>query len=240
MNLLLVDDDVVSRMALLDLAQALQVHHGLPPFHLAEAEDGEAAWHLLEEGLAPVLVLCDVQMPKLSGLDLLKRARSERAFVEQPFVLVTSAADVSTVKQSLSLGVSYYVVKPFATDQARASLDAPFLAILDKACERPRATQARLKITGERLQGYLQAFLGQIAQAQADQDSWRTGEDCKSRLDALSTGCLTLGLWWGAKLVKRLQEDGPRRLTAERLRAALDSLQRIVSWQQAVVQQGAR
>ena len=239
MNLLLVDDDVVSRMALLDLAQALQVHHGLPPLTLVEAEDGEAAWTLLEEGLAPVLVLCDVQMPKLSGLDLLKRARAERSFVEQPFVLVTSAADVSTVRQSLSLGVSYYVVKPFATEAARASLDVPFLAILDKAMERPRATQARLKFTGERLQGYLQAFLTQIAQAQAEQEAWRVSEDCKSRLDALATGCLTLGLWWGAKLAKRLQEEG-RRLGAERLRASLSSLQGIVEWQLEVVRLAAR
>ena len=75
MNLLLVDDDVVSRMALLDLARPCRSIVASAPVTLVEAGTAAKPPGPAGGGLAPVLVLCDVQMPKLSGLDLLKRAR---------------------------------------------------------------------------------------------------------------------------------------------------------------------
>jgi two-component system chemotaxis response regulator CheY len=98
MKALVVDDDIVSRMALMDLLSV----YGL--FDLVEADDGEAAWMLLEGGLRPVICFCDVRMPRMSGIDLLQRIKQHPLLKELPFVLVSSASDRDTVLQAIKLG----------------------------------------------------------------------------------------------------------------------------------------
>ena len=82
MTALVVDDDVVSRMALADLLSGLLSGSGV--FGLAEAEDAEAAWKLLEGGLAPAICFCDVLMPRKSGIDLLARMTLRPALAAVP------------------------------------------------------------------------------------------------------------------------------------------------------------
>src|ERR1700712_3827619 len=102
MKALVVDDDIVSRMALIDLLSVYGI------FELVEAEDGEAAWALFEAGLRPVTCFCAVTMPRMSGIDLLQRMKATPALRELPFVLVSSASDRDTVLQAVRLGAVGY------------------------------------------------------------------------------------------------------------------------------------
>ena len=205
MKALVVDDDIVSRMALMDLLS------GFGAFELVEAEDGEAAWALLQAGLRPVICFCDVRMPRLSGIELLQRLRTVAGLGEMPFVLVSSAADRDTVLQAVKLGAAGYILKPFQVSEARAHLEKIFKSTLDKLAESPPATLKRLNIGPERLIAYLSAFHGQLETGIGDIAALLDADDekgARQRLDTLHTGCVTLGIWHVASRLDLLRKDG--------------------------------
>jgi two-component system chemotaxis response regulator CheY len=189
MKALVVDDDVVSRMALMDLLSA----YG--QFDLVEADDGETAWAQLEAGLRPEICFCDVRMARMSGLDLLQRMKADARTRAVPFVLVSSASDRETVLQAVTLGAVGYILKPLHAAEARAHLDKIFKVTLDKLAEDPLATMARLNIGAARLLAYLAAFSAQLAEARLELGAKGGGAlDARRRVDALHSGCMTLGL----------------------------------------------
>lgn len=85
---------------------------------IVEAEDGEQGLDLLQKHLKAgdpfQLVISDWNMPKLKGLELLKKVRASQEFKDLPFVLLTSEAEREQVTEAVLSGVSQYVVKPFS------------------------------------------------------------------------------------------------------------------------------
>jgi two-component system chemotaxis response regulator CheY len=190
MKVLVVDDDIVSRMVLMHLIDACG------SFDIVEAEDGEDAWQQLAAGLRPAICFCDLRMPRLSGMDLLQRVKADSALDGMPFVMVTSATDSATVDQASGLGVDGYLVKPFKGDEVQVFM-APFATIPAPADETPQASMQRLGISAERLLVYLGGFQSQLTCASADIAALLARGDqqeARVRLDRLHTGCLTLGL----------------------------------------------
>jgi two-component system chemotaxis response regulator CheY len=85
---------------------------------IVEAQDGQEGLQVLDKRLAdgePIqLVISDWNMPKLKGLELLKKVRASAEFKELPFVLLTSEAEREQVTEAVLSGVSQYIVKPFS------------------------------------------------------------------------------------------------------------------------------
>ena len=85
---------------------------------ILEASDGDQALQLLLSNYAagtPIqLVISDWNMPKMTGLELLKQVRASSDWPNLPFVLLTSEAERDQVTEAILAGVSQYVVKPFA------------------------------------------------------------------------------------------------------------------------------
>lgn len=77
---------------------------------VGEASTGAEALRMVDE-LAPDLVLLDIHLPDISGLEVLRRLRGGSAPVD--VLVVTAARDVDTVKESLRGGAVQYIVKPF-------------------------------------------------------------------------------------------------------------------------------
>lgn len=88
-----------------------------------EADDGQKAWAKLNEHTDIGLVVSDWNMPNCSGLDLLKRVRSDARFKNLPFVLLTAEGEVSQVKEALAAGVDNYILKPFTFDSLKEKLE---------------------------------------------------------------------------------------------------------------------
>ena len=63
------------------------------------------------------MVLCDWEMPEMSGLELLTWCRQQDALKALPFIMVTSRGDKENVIQAIQAGVSDYVGKPFTNEQ---------------------------------------------------------------------------------------------------------------------------
>ncbi len=83
-----------------------------------EAGNGEEAWKILNDqksaGSPVELVICDWNMPVLSGLELLKRVRKTPEWAQLPFVLLTSESERDQVTEAILSGVSQYIIKPFS------------------------------------------------------------------------------------------------------------------------------
>ena len=63
------------------------------------------------------LVLCDWEMPEMSGLELLAWCRQQPSMASMPFIMVTSRGDKENVIQAIQAGVSDFVGKPFTNEQ---------------------------------------------------------------------------------------------------------------------------
>jgi two-component system, OmpR family, response regulator len=104
-GILVVEDDR-------DLAEALATILS-SEFSVHVAHDGLAAWQILTEGFAPRLVLLDVMMPKMSGCELLKRVRSNRAMANLAVALLTADKPHVDTCVSCQTQATRILLKPF-------------------------------------------------------------------------------------------------------------------------------
>ena len=85
------------------------------------AQDGRAALDFL--GKAPELVdviVCDWQMPRMTGLELLQQVRT--VYPSMPFMMVTSKADIDSVNAAKKFAVNAYLSKPYSPQQLEQKL----------------------------------------------------------------------------------------------------------------------
>jgi CheY-like chemotaxis protein len=117
---LLVDDD--NNDVVLTLSALAEINFGRNVVVLrdgAEALDflrytGEFARRAVAQ---PAVVLLDIKMPKISGLDVLRTMRSDESLAMIPVVILTSSREECDVMDSYQLGVNAYVVKPVGYDK---------------------------------------------------------------------------------------------------------------------------
>ncbi|GAB4353569.1 MAG: diguanylate cyclase [Gammaproteobacteria bacterium] len=115
MKLLIAEDDLTSRT----LLEAVTRKWGYEP---VTAEDGEAAWELLQRPDAPRLLLLDWEMPKLGGTELCKRLR-DRETTDPPFIiLLTARSETNDIVEGLEAGANDYIAKPFENAELQARL----------------------------------------------------------------------------------------------------------------------
>ncbi len=82
-------------------------------FEVRRASDGDAALREVARRV-PDLVLLDIMMPGISGLEVLERWRSDVATAAIPVVMLTAKAQENDVERGFQLGADDYVVKPFS------------------------------------------------------------------------------------------------------------------------------
>ena len=108
-DLLLVEDSAADREFAL---RALRKHE--PAARVAVAEDGVVALELLHgpAPLRPKVVLLDLQMPRLGGIELLRQLRADERTCLLPVVIFSSSSEGRDLAECYQLGVNSYVVKP--------------------------------------------------------------------------------------------------------------------------------
>ncbi|MBS7662592.1 response regulator [Pseudomonas lalucatii] len=110
-NVLVVDDATFIR----DLVKKGLRDH-FPGVQIHEAVNGRKAQQLLGR-VAIDLILCDWEMPEMSGLELLGWCREQDNLKSLPFIMVTSRGDKDNVVQAIQAGVSDFIGKPFSNEQ---------------------------------------------------------------------------------------------------------------------------
>jgi CheY-like chemotaxis protein len=85
------------------------------------ARDGEEALACIERWeageLAPLVILLDLKLPKVDGLEVLRRLKSHEMFKTIPVVVLTSSQEDRDVETAYRLGVNSYIVKPVDFDK---------------------------------------------------------------------------------------------------------------------------
>ena len=108
-KILIVDDFATMRRILKNILKQLGFRN------LVEADDGTTAWEVLESQEID-LIISDWNMPKMTGLELLKKVRASDQYKKSPFLMVTAEAQKQNVIEAVQAGVSNYVVKPFTAE----------------------------------------------------------------------------------------------------------------------------
>ncbi|WP_431860306.1 response regulator [Azospirillum sp.] len=109
LGILLVEDDSTTRTAVSRMLYDLAVRG------VWEARDGVHALELLRQhGERINLVICDLEMPRMGGLDLLHALRTSGGspLTDLPVIVLTAHREAETVKRAIAYGISGYLVKP--------------------------------------------------------------------------------------------------------------------------------
>ncbi len=115
-KVLIVDDFATMRRILKNILKQLGFKN------LVEADDGTSAWEVLQ-GQSIDLIISDWNMPKMTGLELLKKVRASDNHKRTPFLMVTAEAQKQNVIEAVQAGVSNYVVKPFTAEAISDKLE---------------------------------------------------------------------------------------------------------------------
>lgn len=108
-RVLVVDDDQSIQRV---LVQTLE----LEGYEVVTASDGVEALETLA-GELPDVVILDVMMPKLDGLDVLKRMRAQERTQTVPVILLTARSSQEDIWEGWQSGVDYYMTKPFDVEE---------------------------------------------------------------------------------------------------------------------------
>ena len=84
------------------------------PFRVSLAYDGEEALEFINNDGQLDLALLDLMMPKLSGLDVLKKVREQERFKSLPCIILTAGGDAKHERDALALGATQFLTKPFS------------------------------------------------------------------------------------------------------------------------------
>ncbi len=93
--------------------------------NIIEAEDGTTAMDVLKKEKIG-LVVSDWNMPKMTGLDLLKAIRADEDLKSTPFIMVTAEGQKENVIEAVKAGVNNYIVKPFTPETFSEKLEKVF------------------------------------------------------------------------------------------------------------------
>ncbi|MEO0708783.1 MAG: hybrid sensor histidine kinase/response regulator, partial [Cyanobacteria bacterium J06649_5] len=113
-TVLIVDDSITVR-------ELLSMSFNKVGYRVEQARDGQEAWDKLRSGLPCDLVFCDIEMPRMDGLELLSRMQKDNHLNRIPIAMLTSRGADRHRQMAVDLGASGYFTKPYLEE---ALLDA--------------------------------------------------------------------------------------------------------------------
>jgi len=149
-RILVVDDEQNARSALRTIL-------GEEGYEIGEAANGEEALALIGD-FAPDLILCDVRMPKMDGLTLLRTVKEQGS--DAVFVMMTAFAAVETAVEAMRAGAENYLVKPLDVNAV--------LVFIEKALEKRRLSREANVLRERVRERYrLEGMVGEAPEMQA-------------------------------------------------------------------------
>ena len=121
LDILIVDDSAAIRKILQRVLRQADVDVG----QVYEAGDGLEALETLKNHKVH-LVLADVNMPNMNGMQLLAEIKSDAELASVPVIMVTTEGSQSKVMEAAQLGAAGYIRKPFSADQIKDKISSLF------------------------------------------------------------------------------------------------------------------
>lgn len=108
LSLLIIEDDEIEVIKFKRSLVKLGLSH-----HIMEAKNGEEALVILKENEhLPDIILLDLNMPKMNGLEFLKALRKEEHLSYIPAIIITTSNNHKDILESYKMGISGYIIKP--------------------------------------------------------------------------------------------------------------------------------
>lgn len=120
LNILLVEDDQIEIMKMKRVLATFEVSH-----HVTEVNNGELALdYLTGDHPLPDLILLDLNMPRLNGLELLEILKKNERLKYLPVVMLTTSDNSVDLKESFKTGVAGYMLKPLKYEDYQRKIKA--------------------------------------------------------------------------------------------------------------------
>ena len=120
LDILLIEDNFLEIMKLKRTLSLLELNHTL-----SEAKDAEIALDILKNtNRYPDLILLDLNMPKISGIEFLDILKKSEDFRHIPTVILTTSDNKSDLEECYKLGISGYILKPLKYEDYVKKMDA--------------------------------------------------------------------------------------------------------------------
>lgn len=119
MRILVVDDFATMRRIIGGMLRELKFSD------IVEADDGLSAWDALQRGGIDFIV-SDWNMPRMTGIELLRKVRESEEFRDIPFLMVTAESQQENILEAVQAKVSNYVVKPFTAATMQQKIEKIF------------------------------------------------------------------------------------------------------------------
>ena len=119
MRVLVVDDFSTMRRIIKNILRQLGFNN------IIEADDGSTAWEIINKEKID-FVISDWNMPKMPGIELLRKVRGSEEFAATPFLMVTAEAQQENIIEAVQAKVSNYIVKPFTAETLGQKIDKIF------------------------------------------------------------------------------------------------------------------
>lgn len=106
LKILLIEDDEIERMKFSRVAAKMGNHT------IIEAENGERALDTLDQIESPNLIVLDLNMPKVNGIEFLKILKANSNLNYIPIIVMSTSNNRNDIKKCYEIGVSGYMIKP--------------------------------------------------------------------------------------------------------------------------------
>jgi two-component system, sensor histidine kinase and response regulator len=117
-KILVIEDETVIRENIIDLLET-------EGFEVISAEDGYEGYNIALNR-KPDLILSDIRMPRMDGLDLLKKLQDNPLTSAIPFIFLSAKVDAQDIRYGMALGADDYLLKPYKCNDLLSAIDSRF------------------------------------------------------------------------------------------------------------------
>ncbi|MEM7179933.1 MAG: response regulator [Spirochaetota bacterium] len=109
-NIMIIDDSNVFR-------KVVSMHLSNAKYNVIEASDGVDAFVKLKDAERIHLMICDVNMPNMDGLEFVRKVKQEAKWKFVPIIMLTTESQEEKKRQGMQAGAKAWLVKPFSPEQ---------------------------------------------------------------------------------------------------------------------------
>lgn len=92
-------------------------------YHVVSKQNGKEALEWMQQGVIPDVIVADVNMPEINGLEFIKQIRASGFFKDIPLIMLSSNEGSYDKIKSLKAGADDYLIKPFNPEELEARID---------------------------------------------------------------------------------------------------------------------